>query len=300
MQDSPQPALPGMPPSQLAVCGVPGCGKPLRSDNTIGFCRSHLSVTSRSPLRICAVGGCGRGLRVTNKTGYCYEHTHEAPAVRQRSAERAVGYNAALRAQTAEARTTLPQCSAAGCTKRLQRRNRSGWCHQHSSRRHGRAECSFEDCATLLNSRNKTGRCQKHRLKLWVATVCGAEGCKVTLRAHNLTGLCKNHTNGYRRDSTLRRVYGITEAQYDAMLAAQGGVCALCGKPPKPGGVRSSSRLHVDHDHACCPGKKACGKCVRALLCSQCNRGIGCLKDDPALMRRAADYIERHAIPTLT
>jgi hypothetical protein len=82
------------------------------------------------------------------------------------------------------------------------------------------------------------------------------------------------------------RKYGLTQADYDRMLAAQGGVCALCGKPPNPNGIRAASRLHADHDHET--------GAVRALLCSTCNAGLGALRDDPALLRAAAEYIERH------
>lgn len=268
------------------TCQADGCSKELRSDNTIGFCRSHLSLTSRSPKRYCAVIGCDRQLRVTNKTGYCFEHTQDAPSVKQNNAAYAADYNAMLRARTAATRATWPQCAADGCINVISPDNRSGWCREHSGRRSGRKECSFEDCTTLLNSRNKTGRCGKHRAKLWVAAVCAAEGCATTLKRHNLTGFCKAHTNGYRRDYWLKQKYGITSEQYEAMLTDQGGVCALCGHPPNPDGVRSASRLHVDHDHA--TGR------IRALLCLNCNRGLGIFGDEPGLIRRAADYIEYH------
>lgn len=88
------------------------------------------------------------------------------------------------------------------------------------------------------------------------------------------------------RAANLKRDYGLTPAQYDAMFAKQGGVCALCGSPPNLSGVRAASRLHVDHDHE--SGK------VRALLCNHCNRGVGAFRDDPDLMRRAAAYITKH------
>lgn len=87
-------------------------------------------------------------------------------------------------------------------------------------------------------------------------------------------------------DRRLRRTYAISLADYDAKLAAQGGACALCGAPPK------GARLHVDHDHAHCPGNKSCGRCVRDLLCSGCNNGTG-IVDDPDLLRKRADYVER-------
>ena len=53
---------------------------------------------------------------------------------------------------------------------------------------------------------------------------------------------------------------GVTDAEYDRLLAAQGGGCAICGNPPK------TRRLHVDHDHK--TGR------VRGLLCHRCNRAL--------------------------
>jgi len=62
-----------------------------------------------------------------------------------------------------------------------------------------------------------------------------------------------------RRNAEYKRKYGITLEQYDTMLAAQGGVCAICGRPPK------KNRLAVEHDHG--PSKR-----VRGLTCHFCNR----------------------------
>lgn len=83
----------------------------------------------------------------------------------------------------------------------------------------------------------------------------------------------------------LRR-YGLTVAEHDAMVQAQGNRCAICGDPPDPNGIRASSRLHVDHDHDT--------GAVRGLLCNRCNRGVGYFRDAAGLMRKAAQYIERY------
>jgi hypothetical protein len=91
----------------------------------------------------------------------------------------------------------------------------------------------------------------------------------------------------------LRRTYGITVEQYDAMHEAQRGLCAICGRPERSlGGVKGKtpSPLAIDHDH--CTGK------IRGLLCSFCNRALGCFGDDPALVRAAADYLDHHARST--
>jgi hypothetical protein len=82
-------------------------------------------------------------------------------------------------------------------------------------------------------------------------------------------------------------LYGITEQQYGQWLNGQGGVCAICG-----GGNDSGRALHVDHDHACCSGKKSCGKCIRGLLCSRCNTGLGMFKDDADLLSAAMEYLK--------
>ena len=73
--------------------------------------------------------------------------------------------------------------------------------------------------------------------------------------------------------------YGLTVEQVEAMTEAQGGRCAICGGLP-----RGQGRLHVDHDHT--HGH------VRSLLCQPCNSGLGLAGEDPARLRRMADYLE--------
>ncbi len=65
----------------------------------------------------------------------------------------------------------------------------------------------------------------------------------------------------------LKSAYGITVEDYDRMLTEQGGVCDLCKKV--------EDVFCVDHDHSCCPGNKSCGRCLRGLLCSDCNLALG-------------------------
>lgn len=83
------------------------------------------------------------------------------------------------------------------------------------------------------------------------------------------------------RGYSLAGRYGITSAQYDALLAAQGGGCACCGAKAN----RTGKRLFVDHDHVT--------GAVRGVLCHKCNAGIGALGDDLAGLRRAVAYLER-------
>lgn len=91
-----------------------------------------------------------------------------------------------------------------------------------------------------------------------------------------------------RRWARMETTYGIPRDRYIQMLAAQDERCAIC-RTDDPGGV---GRWHIDHDHACCPGGNSCGRCVRGLLCSACNTGIGLLGDDIARIKRAIDYLQ--------
>jgi hypothetical protein len=88
-------------------------------------------------------------------------------------------------------------------------------------------------------------------------------------------------------ESRRLRLYGVTPTKYRQMLAAQGGGCAICGAKPRKG-----QPLHVDHDHACCSAEGAtCGLCVRGLLCSLCNTGLGAFRDDRARLTAAIRYL---------
>jgi hypothetical protein len=94
---------------------------------------------------------------------------------------------------------------------------------------------------------------------------------------HNVRGKVAKEKVGGSRTYHLKRRYGITAEEADAMLEAQGGVCAIC---------RAAPAAHVDHDHET--------GAVRALLCFQCNGGLGQFRDDPYLLRVAAFYVEGH------
>lgn len=94
---------------------------------------------------------------------------------------------------------------------------------------------------------------------------------------------------GESRSQRLKWTYGISLEQYRALLAAQGGGCALC-RAASPGG---KGDFHVDHDHSCCPGKTSCGECVRGLLCVRCNTALGMFGDDIYLMKEAIAYVSQ-------
>lgn len=76
------------------------------------------------------------------------------------------------------------------------------------------------------------------------------------------------------------RKYGLDPVSFDNMFLAQNGKCGVCKvvllEPA------------IDHDHL--TGK------VRGLLCSTCNSGIGLLKDDPAILLEAVNYLLKHKV----
>lgn len=90
----------------------------------------------------------------------------------------------------------------------------------------------------------------------------------------------KRHT---KQDYNRRYLYGLTEEAFTAMLAAQGGVCAICRTDTWERG--KGNQPHVDHD-------PATGK-IRGILCGGCNNGLGNFDHDPARLCAAADYLEK-------
>lgn len=78
----------------------------------------------------------------------------------------------------------------------------------------------------------------------------------------------------------LKRFFGLSLSDYDALVAAQKGVCAICTLPCETG-----KNLAVDHDHK--TGK------VRGALCMKCNQAIGLFDDSVDLMQRAIEYLKR-------
>jgi len=85
-------------------------------------------------------------------------------------------------------------------------------------------------------------------------------------------------------DAYLLRNYNISTDDYNRMLKQQNSLCALCHTEGWAMAKHHKLKLVVDHCHT--TGS------VRGLLCHNCNRALGLLKDNPLVMRRCADYVE--------
>jgi hypothetical protein len=68
----------------------------------------------------------------------------------------------------------------------------------------------------------------------------------------------------------------------------QNWLCVICGEPETSVSVKSGEIRELAIDHCHTHGH------ARGLLCNNCNRAIGLLKDDPAILRKAADYLDSH------
>jgi hypothetical protein len=91
----------------------------------------------------------------------------------------------------------------------------------------------------------------------------------------------RNAEHGWK--SRLKRKYGMTPEDYDALLKSQGSMCAIC-RTKEPGG---KTGWHIDHCHKTDK--------VRGMLCGRCNRSIGAFEDDAELLQRAVDYLLKAA-----
>ena len=98
---------------------------------------------------------------------------------------------------------------------------------------------------------------------------------------------CKNCSSLIGHTNNLKR-FGLTPEQYIDMANAQNNVCKICGNKEK-----QNRRLSVDHDHNCCSGQESCGKCIRGLLCSHCNKTLGLVNDSQEVLQKMIDYLRQ-------
>lgn len=93
-------------------------------------------------------------------------------------------------------------------------------------------------------------------------------------------GYCESCHSKYMRSHKLRQ-YGLTPEDFLNMVAAQENKCAICRKEMEPGAFR------IDHDHQ--TGK------VRALLCANCNSGLGLFYENVDALQNAIAYLRKHS-----
>ena len=128
----------------------------------------------------------------------------------------------------------------------------------------GYCESCFEGKTNLSAADKPCARCG-HGKRVWFPS--------------QVSAYCASCLTEIRVESRRQFSYGVSTVEYEAMLIAQCGVCAVCG------GMNDNGRpLFVDHDHET--------GAVRGLLCGGCNVALGMANDDPDTLRRLAEYVE--------
>jgi hypothetical protein len=90
-----------------------------------------------------------------------------------------------------------------------------------------------------------------------------------------------------KRNSYIKRKYGITNEEYNFLLKAQNGVCAICKCPEMDKDAKGRIKnLAIDHDHIT--------NQIRGLLCTACNVSLGRFKDSILILESALQYLQKY------
>lgn len=276
-----------------AECRYATCGNPVFST---GVCRKHYERERLETAAPCSVSGCGGK---DYRGGVCAKHYRE-------------------KMSSARPSCTVPNCGDP------QKTLKSGLCEKHLFRftRHGsleqprRADWGSRESHPMYKSwcwykRVKGALCAEWAQDFWAFadTVSprpegytlrrlryteplgpGNWWWKEPIKAENKAERARKqraYNPRAAKNTDLKKMYGVTIGDFDRMAHEQDYCCSICG-------ARESAvdkfglprRLAVDHCHN--TGK------VRALLCTNCNKSLGGFKDNPQLLRIAADYLDRH------
>lgn len=275
---------------QVEECSVPSCGNPVFAS---GKCRKHYEQERLATAAPCSISGCDKK---RYRGDLCITH---------------------YRLETLKNR---PLCVVPNCGNH-QKNLTSGLCgkHEFRARKHATMESKRPDdwgareqhplYQTYHWQRRKpNGMCNEWADNFWAfAEAVGERPEGHTLRKY-FGGDPIGPDNWYWKESTsnkdkaryqrewrknnpertkhheMKKRFGITGADYDAMFERQSGVCAICKQPEtakdKDGGPRM---MAVDHCHE--TGK------VRGLLCTTCNTALGGFKDSVELLEAAKNYL---------
>lgn len=104
------------------------------------------------------------------------------------------------------------------------------------------------------------------------------------------TELIENHSDWLKHvnHAHILHFYKLTKIDYLNLLVAQNFSCGVC--------KRKDKRLVVDHDHFCCSENKSCGKCVRGLVCYDCNIFLGRIETISNIYQKSLKYLAAHKV----
>lgn len=275
-------------------CKAHGCGNKIFSSL---LCRKHYERERLETAAPCSISGC-------NKKAYrgdlCITH-----------------YRLHLLSQR-------PNCTVPGC-QNPQKNLGSGFCGKHESR--VRTHASFDAIRPsdwgarekhplykiwTWHKRVKDGLCAEWKADFWsFVEAVGERPEGHTLRrkdtaqplgagnwhwkkpitsetAADYQRQWRNNNPEKAKSNELKKMFGITLQEYEALFDKQNGLCAICkGKETTKSHDGAPRRMPVDHCHK--TGR------IRGLLCTQCNRGLGMFGDERSRLLAAAEYLAKWA-----
>lgn len=274
-------------------CTFEGC-KDIADLRGRELCRRHYSRLAKSKslpdLGECIEPGC---LRNANFRGYCLAHRwihYPEYFKKHENASKGINVdeNGDRRACSIKSCEGLTHCKGL-CKKHYTASKRPEYVSPNKLPSGEKAECrAIEGCNRMAIS---SGLCYKHweRVNRNGSEVldnpmspCPVPGCE-NLKKHTVTPLCSKCT-------AFRHRYSLSVERVIELFDPATRVCGNTG-------CASTERLHLDHDHACCPKGKhrgrvsSCGDCVRGWLCHHCNVSLGMLQENPRKIQGLLVYL---------
>ena len=162
----------------------------------------------------------------------------------------------------------------------------------------------MKQCCRCLEIKPLTGFYVNSRSKGGYLTICRAcvnlrqreyeaknrEEVREKMRAYNIKNREKlaaqhkayNAKNKEKLADRKREIdTGFSRDLFDRTLVYQNHLCAICKKDLR---LMKKQTVHADHCHFVCV--------PRGILCQSCNTSLGAFGDDPAVLRRAIQYLE--------
>ncbi|MEV4575410.1 endonuclease domain-containing protein [Nonomuraea jabiensis] len=289
---------------QVEACTYTACERPSHS---AGLCKGHYAQKARGKelqplkaitvIRVCTFPDCGRP---HSANGLCDSHDYQ----RRKNQE--------LRPIGSTFGKSKDPCAQPECT---QLKWAKGLCRAHYTQQHRgqplrprrqdveKKLCQVEGCEKPRHSR---GYCSTHarRFEKYGDPLFNSREEHVRDDGWVLCRLCEKWKDpgdypvqgisrrpGRRAGRLCRNCrslqrHSITPERFENLLLMQDNSCAICRATLSRG-----PDTHIDHDHNCCPNANSCGRCIRGILCGNCNKALGLMRDDANILLSAAQYL---------
>lgn len=171
-----------------------------------------------------------------------------------------------------------PICKVDGCSKPKRRVQGAAYCDDHA--------LSVKYVRTGETSPVQPSPCQ----------VCGEMSRIIKSNRYGICRSCSETNAGL-----IQSAWGHHASVEMVLRWISSKACDLCSRELYLGkGTRGSQGFNIDHDHSCCGrGRPSCGKCIRGMLCTTCNTGLGQVERMVGLVgwKAAYEYITHHQTP---